>query len=63
MKRMGWDDQMRDVKTIDQVHVRSGDGGRGWDGMIRLDIFKRLTKFTYHLETDEEDGMGSNERS
>ena len=26
--------------------------------MIRLEILKQLTKFTYWLETDEEDGMG-----
>ena len=24
--RMGWDDQIRGLKTIDIVHVRSGDG-------------------------------------
>ena len=35
IKRMGWDDQMRGLKTtIDQVHVRSGDGRRGWDKMV-----------------------------
>ena len=63
MKGMGWDDQMRDIQRIDQVHVLSGDGWRGWDGMIRWEIFKQLTKFTYSLETDEEDGMGwSDER-
>ena len=58
---MGWDDRMRlmrDLKTIDQVHVRAGDGWRRWDGMIRWEIVKQLTKFTYSLETDEEDGMG-----
>ena len=36
MKRMGWDDQMRDLKTIDQIHVPPGEMKRmGWDGMIR----------------------------
>ena len=25
-QRMGWDDQMRGLITIDQVHVRPGDG-------------------------------------
>jgi hypothetical protein len=67
-------------KTIDQVHLHPGDGGRGWDRMIRLDIFKQLTKltyilkriglsdegirtidhlkFTYTLDTEEDDGMG-----
>jgi hypothetical protein len=24
----------------------------------RLEVFKQFTKFTYKLETDEEDGMG-----
>ena len=38
MKRMRWDDQMRDLKLIDQDHVLSGDGWRGWDGMIRWEI-------------------------
>ena len=30
-------DQMRSIQTIDQLedHVRPGDGGRGWDGVIR----------------------------
>ena len=57
MKEMGWDDQMRDLKTIDQVHVLPGDGWRGWDRMIRWEISKQLTKFTYGLEKDEEDEM------
>ena len=37
MKRMGWDDQMRDLKTIDQVHLRTGGGwdGMGWDDQTR----------------------------
>ena len=26
--------------------------------MIRREVFKQLTKFTYTLETDEEDGTG-----
>jgi hypothetical protein len=25
MKRMGWDDEMRVIQTIDQVHVLSGE--------------------------------------
>ena len=62
MKRMGWDDQMRDLKSIDQVHVLSGDVWRGWDGMIRPEILNQLTKFTYQLETDEEDGMRWSDR-
>ena len=56
MKRMGWVDQMRDLKSIDKVHVLSGDGWRGSDG-IRWEILYQLTKFTYLLETYEEDGM------
>ena len=31
----GWDDQMRGIQTIDQDHVRPGNGGRRWDEMIR----------------------------
>ena len=58
MKRTGWDDQMRDIQTIYQVHVHPGDRWRGQDGMIRWDIFKQLNKFTNFLETDKEDGMG-----
>ena len=50
---MGWDDQMRDLKTIGQVHVRTGDVWRGWDEIIRWEILKQLTKLTYWLETDE----------
>ena len=38
-----------------QVYVLAGDGQRGRDGMIRWEIFKQLTKFTYELEKDEED--------
>ena len=35
MKRMGWDDEMRDLKAIDPVHVLSGDGWRRWDNQMR----------------------------
>ena len=35
MKRMGWDNQTRDLKAIDQVHVLSGNGRRGWDNQMR----------------------------
>ena len=62
MKRMGWDDQIRHLKTIDQVHVRAGEGWRGWDVIIRWEILKQLTKFTYELEKDEEDGMDNQMR-
>ena len=44
---------MRGLQTIDKVHILSGDG---W--MIRSEVFKQLTKFTYRLETGEGDGMG-----
>ena len=57
LKRMDWDGQMSDLKTIEQVHILSWDGWRGWDGMIKWKILKQLTKLTYELETDEEDGM------
>ena len=30
---MGWDVRMRGVQKIEQVHARSGDGGRGRDKM------------------------------
>ena len=49
MKRMGWNDQMRGHQTIDQVHVLTRDGWRRWHGMIRWEVFKQLTKFTYVL--------------
>jgi hypothetical protein len=55
MKRKGQDDQKRRFQTIDQVHILSGDGRRGGDTMIRRKVFKQLTKFTYLLETDEEE--------
>ena len=38
---MGWDDEMRDLKLKDQVHVRSGDGRRGWDRTMRWEILKQ----------------------
>ena len=54
---------MRDIESIHQIDVLSGDGQRGWDGIIRWEIFKQFTKFTYALETDAEDGIGwSDER-
>ena len=56
---IGWSDES--IPTIDQVHVPTGDGWRGWDRMIRWEIFKQFTKFTYWLETDEEDGMGGSD--
>jgi hypothetical protein len=52
-----WDGMMRwGYSIIDQVHVHSGYRWRGWYKMIRLEAFKQLTKLTYALEADEEDG-------
>ena len=53
------------AKFNQQVHVLPGESVEivKEDGMIRWEILKQLTKFTYWLETDEEDGMGwSDER-
>jgi hypothetical protein len=36
----GRDDQIRGILTIDQVDVLPGDGGRGRDRMIRLEVLK-----------------------
>ena len=58
MKRKEWDDQKRDFKTIEQVHTHPGDEWRARDRMIRRDVFKQLTRFTYELETDDEEGIG-----
>ena len=44
MKRMGWDDQMGGLQTIDQVHIQSAMGSQGINTVARL-------------ETGEEDGM------
>ena len=43
-----------------QVYVLAGDRQRSWEGMIRREVFKQVTKFTgtYFLETDEDDRMG-----
>ena len=50
---------MRDIQTIEQVHVHPGDELRGWDRMVRCGIFKQLSKLTYTqaLETDKEGWM------
>ena len=53
----GCEDQMGGLKTIDQVHVPTGDRWK-WNRMIRCEVIKQLTKFTYILKTDEEDEMG-----
>ena len=50
MKWMGWDNQMRDLITIEHVHVRSADGWRRWNGIVRWEILKDLTKLTYWLK-------------
>jgi hypothetical protein len=58
MKRMEWDDQMRSLKTIDQVHIHAGEMKR----MERDNKMKGIQtidqKFTYALETDEEEWIG-----
>ena len=48
------------AKLNQQGHVLAGDGQRKWDMMIgwASEILRQLTKFTYSLDTDEEDGMG-----
>jgi hypothetical protein len=50
MKRKGWDDQMRGI-TINQVHIRSGDEWRGWDGMIRWEVLKTIDQI--HVQAVE----------
>ena len=34
-KGLGWDGQIRHLKSIDLVHLLPGDGWRGWVKMIR----------------------------
>ena len=58
MKRLGCDDQTRDIQTIDQVHIHTGDRWRGWNRMIRWEIFKQSTKFTYFLRQTKRMGWG-----
>ena len=53
MKRMGRDDQMRDIQTIEEVHVHPEEGWKGWERMFRWEIFKQLTKITYTLKMGE----------
>ena len=38
VKRMGWDDQMRGLQTLHQVHVHSGRRVKrmGWDDQLRV---------------------------
>ena len=52
MKKMGWDNQVRDLKSIDQRLETDEEDG------MKYQMRDLLTKFTYQLETDEEDGMG-----
>ena len=40
MEKMGWDDHMRGLRTINQIHVLSGDGWRRQNGTIRWEVFK-----------------------
>ena len=36
------EDEMRNIQTIDKVHVLSGDEGMKCDEMIRLETFRRV---------------------
>ena len=58
---IGWSDE--GIQIIEQLHVRPGDGWRGRDKMIRLGLFKQLSKFTYALETDEDGGIGWSDKN
>lgn len=58
MKRKGWGDQMRGNLSIDVVHVHPGDRRKRRDRMIRWAVLKQLIKFTYALQTDEDEGKG-----
>ena len=53
---MRWDDQIRGIQTIDQVHVRPGEDG-DWIIRLGLEVLNQLIKFTYALEMDEDYGM------
>ena len=56
-ERRGRDRMIRQkIFAIDQVRVLSGDGRKECNGMIKWEIFEQLTKFTYDLETDKEEG-------
>jgi hypothetical protein len=55
MKRNGLDDQMIGI-TFDKVHVRSGDGRRGWDGMIRREVLKAIDQV--HVRAGEMKRVG-----
>lgn len=48
-KRMEWDDQIRGLQTMEQIHILSGDGWKGWGEMIGWEVLKELTKFMYYL--------------
>ena len=65
--RDGWRDWWSDERSSNNwssARTRWRRMRRGWDGMIRWEVFKQLTEFTYILGTDEEDGMEwSDERS
>ena len=50
-------DEMGSLQTINQVHILSADVWWRWDRIIRWEVINNLSKFTYVLETDEEDEM------
>ena len=41
-EQIGWDNQMRGIRIIDQTDALTGDGGSGWDRMIRLKIVDQV---------------------
>ena len=55
MKTMGWDDQMKGPQTIDQVHILSGDGWRGWDGDDQMRGRQTIDQVHVLPKDDEED--------
>ena len=46
---VGWSDE-----KYSNTWPSSHTSWRRWNGMIRWEVFKQLTKFTYFLESDEE---------
>jgi len=57
-KGMGWNDQMRDLITIDQVHIRPERiKGMGWDDS-EMRGHEQLVKVTYRRRQIKEMGLG-----
>ena len=53
---MGWDDQIRGLQTIDQVHILPGDGWRGWDGDDQMRGLQTIDQVHVLPKDDEEGG-------